>query len=211
MDATTLITGNDYRLFKQGRLAVIDTQNGNAVTFDGKLSDHGTYRNIPEDFKLGIDATTFFGYGDYRLFRGDQLVVIDTQNGNQVSYQGRIADHGTYSNIPEDFKRGLDATTLVGRNDYRLFRGDQLVVIDTENGNRVTYHGRIADHGTYSNLPEGFRPGIDATTFFGYSDYRLFRGDELVVIDTQNGNSLSYQSLIADHGTYQNLSSFWTD
>ncbi|MER7770610.1 hypothetical protein [Kitasatospora sp. NPDC096140] len=210
MDATTLIARNDYRLFKQGRLAVIDTQKSNAVTFDGKLADHGTYRNIPEDFKLGIDAATFFGYSDYRLFRGDQLVVIDTENGNQISYQGAIAGHGTYRNIPEDFKRGIDATTLIGRNDYRLFKGDQLVVIDTENGNRVTYYGPIADHGTYSNIPADFRQGIDAATFFGYSDYRLFRGDQLVVIDTQNGNSLSYQGAIADHGTYQNLSSFWT-
>ncbi len=54
------------------------------------------------------------------------------------------------------------------------------------------------------------RPRRTLQAFRGYGDYRLFRGDQLVVIDTQNGNSLSYQSFIADHGTYQNLSSFWT-
>ncbi|MEV0537209.1 hypothetical protein [Kitasatospora sp. NPDC050463] len=211
MDATTLISRSDYRLFKGPRLAVIDTQNGNRITFDGLIADHPTYQHIPAEFKQGIDATTWFGPSDYRLFKGPRLVVIDTTNGNRLAFDGKIADHDTYKNIPEDFKQGIDATTLIGRSDYRLFKGPRLVVIDTQNGNRITFDGLIADHPTYQHIPAEFKQGIDATTWFGPSDYRLFKGPRLVVIDTTNGNRLAFDGPIADHPTYQNLPPFWTN
>ncbi|MDH6624652.1 putative ubiquitin-like protein YukD [Streptomyces sp. LBL] len=210
MDATTWVSHRDYRLFKGNRLACIDTEAGNIITFGGTIADHGTYKHLPEDFKLGVDATTWVYGKDYRLFRGRRLVCIDTEDGNSVTFDGKIADHNTYKNLPEDFKLDIDATTWVSHRDYRLFKGDHLVCIDTTNGNAITYDGRIADHGTYENLPKEFKLGVDATTWVSGKDYRLFRGRRLVCIDTENGNSVTFDGKIADHGTYKNLSSFWT-
>ncbi|MEV6771801.1 hypothetical protein AB0N05_24570 [Nocardia sp. NPDC051030] len=212
MDATSWLGPRDYRLFKGDQLAVIDTTNGNKISYEGKIGDHGTYANIPANFKRSIDATTWRGVpGDYRLFRGDRVISIDTSQGNKVIYDGLIADHGTYANIPESFKRGIDATSWLSATDYRLFKGDWLVVIDTTHGNRITYDGLIADHGTYANLPAAFARCIDATTWRDVgTDYRLFKRDRLVVIDTVNGNAVKFDDKIANHGTYQNLSSYWT-
>ncbi|MEV0444503.1 hypothetical protein AB0I84_29180 [Streptomyces spectabilis] len=210
MDATTWLASNDYRLFKADKLAVIDTAQGNSITYDGMIAAHGTYANIPPEFKQGIDATTFVNPEDYRLFRGDRLVSIDTTKGNAVAFNDQIAAHGTYANIPDEFKRGIDATSWLSASDYRLFKGDKLVVIDTTRNNSITYNGYIAGHGTYANIPDELKRGIDATTFVSGEDYRLFKGDRLVVVDTREGNSVVYDGRIADHDTYKNLPSPWT-
>lgn len=99
MDATTWLNAGDYRLFKDDRLVQIDTTNGNKPTYDGKIAGFGTYVNLPPNFKRSIDATTWVNAGDYRLFKGDQLVVIDTAT-SKITYNGPIAKHGTYANVP---------------------------------------------------------------------------------------------------------------
>jgi hypothetical protein len=101
-----------------------------------------------------IDAILFRrDANDLRVFSGSNLYCIDTAHDNKLTSTGKIGDNDTFKNIPANFKEGVDAVMYNNDHDIRLFKSDQLVVIDALNGNAVTYDGKISNHPTFKNLP----------------------------------------------------------
>ncbi|GGO93201.1 hypothetical protein [Wenjunlia tyrosinilytica] len=97
----------------------------------------------------------------------------------------------------------LDAALHIG-DDVRMFRRDQLLVIYTADGNKITYNGSTIGHGTFANLPRDFADRIDGAYKIG-PDVRLFRDNRLIVVDVEDSNRITYDGHIKDHGTYNRL------
>ncbi|MEU2391508.1 hypothetical protein [Streptomyces sp. NPDC007369] len=153
IDGAYLI-GDDVRLFHDTRLVVVDVSNGNGITFDGAITDHGTYKQVPQDFADNIDDVIQIG-NDTRMFKGHRLVVVNTAEGNAVTYDGEIKKHGTFAKLPNDFDGDFDAVHTIG-DDIRFFRGNRLVIINYRQGNAITYDGPAREHGTYGNVPSSW-------------------------------------------------------
>uniref|UniRef100_A0AAU2V8Z4 Uncharacterized protein n=1 Tax=Streptomyces sp. NBC_00003 TaxID=2903608 RepID=A0AAU2V8Z4_9ACTN len=143
--------GNDLRLFRGGRLVIVDVSQANKVTYNGTVTGHGTYAQVPADFAQDIDDVINIG-GEVRLFKGDRMVIVDYTQGNKISYDGPITKHGTFAQLPAGFSGDFDAVHTIG-NDIRIFKGERLVIVDYTQGNKVTYDGPIIKHGTYINVP----------------------------------------------------------
>ncbi|MGW7089066.1 hypothetical protein ACWGH2_37005 [Streptomyces sp. NPDC054871] len=143
--------GNGLRLFRGGRLTVIDVSKGNSISYDGKVTGHGTYAQVPADFAEDIDDVIDIG-NEARLFKGDRMVIVDFSKGNKIAYDGPIIKHGTFAQLPTDFSSDFDAVHTIGK-EIRIFKGDRMVIVDYGQGNKVSYDGPIIKHGTYLNVP----------------------------------------------------------
>ncbi|MBW5480788.1 hypothetical protein [Streptomyces bambusae] len=128
---------------------VVNVTNGN-ITYNGKITGHGTYAQVPADFVEDIDDVITVN-NDVRMFKGDRLVIANVGQGNKVIYDGKITGHGTFAKLPADFTSDFDAVHTVG-NDIRLVKGDRLVVVSINQG-AITYDGPLLKHGTYPNVP----------------------------------------------------------
>ncbi|GLW09634.1 hypothetical protein Misp01_47630 [Microtetraspora sp. NBRC 13810] len=200
--------GSDIRLFQHDQLLVIYVDDGNSITYNGQTVGHGTFGNVPRDFVGQISGAYAIG-NDVRLFGGNRLVVVDVYNNNQITYDGHIRDHGTYRQLADDFARDFDDVIQIGP-DTRIFKGDRLVVIDVEDGNKITYDGPITGHGTFSHLPSDFSGDFDAVHTVG-NDVRIFKGNRLVVINFADGNKITFDDRARNHGTYHNVPPGWLD
>ncbi|WP_168211342.1 ferritin-like domain-containing protein [Actinosynnema sp. ALI-1.44] len=107
MDATTWISTAEYHLFKGNRLVCINTAKNNTITYDGPITEHPTYKNLPTELTHGIDATTWITHTDYRLFKGNRLVRINTTN-NRVDFDDLVSEYSTYKNLPPDWTEAPD-------------------------------------------------------------------------------------------------------
>ncbi|MEI5101193.1 hypothetical protein RB200_24850 [Streptomyces sp. PmtG] len=208
MISAALHIGDDVRLFRQDQLLVIYTADGNKITYNGPTIGHGTFAHLPRDFAGQIDGAYKIG-ADVRLFRGNRLVVVNVEKSNQITYDGHIKEHGTYSRLPDDAAQDFDDIIQIGA-DTRIFKGERLIVINVQDDNSITYDGPITGHGTFSHLPADFSGGFDAVHTVG-NDVRLFKENRLVVIDYADGNKITFDDRAKNHGTYRNVPQGWLD
>ncbi|MDN3265794.1 hypothetical protein QWJ26_39580 [Streptomyces sp. CSDS2] len=100
VDATAFLNGDNYDIFKGGRVCRLNPNKGYTRTGEWPIKDCSTYANLPTDpgyeFDRGIDAACCLDWANYHLFRDDKLVVINIRQNNKVVHKGPISEYPTY-------------------------------------------------------------------------------------------------------------------
>ncbi len=178
---TYLFSGDQYIRYSEGYEAI---DRGYPKKIEENWKNEGFNEKLPIAFQTAIDASFQDKNGKTHLFKDGQYVSSDDLNS-------ALPIRNLWGKVKNNFEGAekIDAAYTKGYNTY-LFSGDQVVAYHDSLENEKVYVQEgypktIASH--LPNLPADFQISIDAAFVGEDGNLHLFKDDEALIYDLENG------------------------
>ncbi|MFD9909884.1 hypothetical protein [Streptomyces sp. NPDC059063] len=159
VETAQFVSEEEVRLFNKDNLVVFNLETAE-TGFDGPFKEYSTFQNVPKDVEL-IEAILSRSIYELFLFAGkpegssevaNRVSVISPVDNNKLIYDGLIAQHPLFEDIPPYYQTDLDAALYINENNICLFKQTRLLIFDGIT-KKIRYDGPIKESVGFHNLP----------------------------------------------------------